>query len=235
MNTIVIVQARSGSTRFPGKVLKKIGSRTLLEIIIERINMAQSQLKTIVATTSKKEDDSIVELCRHIGCDYFRGSENNLLKRHYDCAVENRGEIILKIPSDCPLVDPCIIDKVIDKIQTSDYDYVSNLHPSSFPDGFDVEAMTFDALQHAFHHAKKNFELEHTTPYIWDNPNIFKIGSVIFDSCKDWSKIYRLTIDHPEDFIVDKVITHFAGKIFVRDRRNHRNAEPESKISVNFT
>ena len=73
--------------------------------------------------------------------------------------------------------------------------------------------MTFDALQHAFHHAKKNFELEHTTPYIWDNPNIFKIGSVIFDSCKDWSKIYRLTIDHPEDFIViDKVITHFAGK-----------------------
>ena len=211
MKTIVIVQARSGSTRFPRKVLKKIGSRTVLEIIIERINMAQSPIKTIVATTNKQEDDSIVELCRYIGCDYFRGSEKNLLKRHYDCAVKNSAEIILKIPSDCPLVDPIIIDKVIDKIQSSDYDYVSNLHPPSFPDGLDVEAMTFEALQLAFHNAKKNFELEHTTPYIWDNPTIFKIGSIIYDSSKDWSKIYRLTIDHPEDYIViDKVIAHFA-------------------------
>ena len=212
MEVLIIVQARSGSTRFPNKIFKKINGMTILELTIERIKLAKSPNEIVVATTDLEEDNSVEDLCSHKGIEVFRGSELNLLKRHYDCAVKYNANIVVKIPSDCPLIDPIIIDDVLEKIQESDYDYISNLHPTSYPDGFDVEAMTFSALEIAYLNAELPHELEHTTPYIWDNPHLFKIGSIVFDDTVDWSKLFRLTIDHPEDYIlIRRIVESFAS------------------------
>jgi spore coat polysaccharide biosynthesis protein SpsF len=106
------------------------------------------------------------------------------------------------VPSDCPLIDPKIIDDVIRfyKNHTGDYDYVSNLHPASYPDGNDVELMTFPTLERAWRNSDKQLEKEHTTPYIWENPDRFRIGNVKWETDKDYSKLYRWTIDYPEDY-----------------------------------
>lgn len=200
MNTVTIIQARRSSTRLPDKVMMPLASKPLLIRMVERVQQSKLKGTVIVATTNEKSDDAIADLCQKNNIACFRGSLNDLLDRHYLAAKQFNADVVLKIPSDVPLIDPAIIDKVISYFLENRFDYVSNLHPATYPDGNDVEVITFAALENACKNATKNFEREHTTPYFWENPDKFKIGNVVWESGKDFSMTHRFTIDYKEDY-----------------------------------
>ena len=201
---LIIVQARMGSTRLPGKVLKPVGDKTLIQVMLERLQQANLVGKIVVATTNNSNDDVIQLECSRLNVDCFRGSEHNLFERHYQCALAYGANVILKIPSDCPLIDPSIVDKGIEFFQNSDFDYISNLHPESYPDGQDVEVFSFQALEKARQFVKFDHELEHTTPIFWLNPHQFKISNFSVD--EDLSRVYRIVVDYLEDYLIVKKI-----------------------------
>ncbi len=202
MKILIVVQARRSSTRLPAKVLLRAVGETLLIHQLRRIGAASIPWKTVVATTTDRADDAIVHLCEENNIPVFRGHPTDLLDRHYKTALEFGADVVVKIPSDCPLIDPAIIDRVLQFFLTNPnaYDYVSNLHPASYPDGNDVEVMRLDVLHNAWFHADKPYEREHTTPYIWDNPSKFYIGNVECPNRKDYSMTHRWTLDYPEDY-----------------------------------
>ena len=200
MKKVTIVQARMSSTRFPGKVLKDILGKPLLIRMVERLQMSKLCGKVIVAISDNPNDDLLAELLKENQIPFFRGNENDLLERHYLCAKEEKADIVSKIPSDCPLICPKVIDKVFLAFENGTYDYYSNLHPATYPDGNDVEIFTFSALEKAYKEAKKPLEREHTTPYFWENLNLFKIGNYAWESGKDFSMSHRFTIDYKEDY-----------------------------------
>ena len=200
MKKITIVQARVGSSRLPGKVMKTILGKTVLEIQLERMSLSRNCGEIIVATSENELDNIIEEWCRSHGVKCFRGNELDLLDRHYRCALESGADIVAKIPSDCPLIDYRIIDRVFKYYENNDFDYVSNLHPATYPDGNDVEVFSFQALEKAFQEATRPLEREHTTPYFWENPSQFKIGNIVWESGLDYSMSHRFTIDYKEDF-----------------------------------
>ena len=202
MTTVVVVQARMGSTRLPGKVLLPLAGKPLLERQIERIWAADSRLEVCVATTTSPEDDPIRELCRRIAVRVFDGHPSDLLERHYRVGVACKADAVVKIPSDCPLIDPAGIDRVLDVFDAAQggLDFVTNLYPPTWPDGNDVEVMTMEALACAFHNADRAFEREHTTPFIWEHPERFRIANVIWETGFDFSKTHRFTVDHAEDY-----------------------------------
>ena len=213
MKTLAIIQARLGSTRFPRKILKHLSGKPILLRMIERVERSSLIDEIVIATTDKKGDDPIYDLCCKIGISCFRGHELDLLDRHYRCAEEYKANVVLKIPSDCPLIDSEIIDGVIEKFLTSKSDYTSNLHPPSFPDGVDVEVFSFDALKNAWINAKKDYEREHTTPYIWDNPDKFKISNFEWETGLNFSETHRLTLDYEEDYLfIRKVFSTLYNK-----------------------
>ena len=191
-----------GSTRLPGKILLPLAGKSLLLRMYERVSLAKSAGEIVVALTNEKLDDQLALLCQKNNIKIFRGSSFDLLDRHYKTSKEYGAEVVIKIPSDCPLIDPHVIDKVIlYYINNRDkYDFVSNLHPPSYPDGNDVEIMSFKALENAWINAKKDFEREHTTPFIWENPDIFRIGNVVWERGLDYSMTHRFTIDYKEDY-----------------------------------
>lgn len=202
MTTVVVVQARMGSTRLPGKVLLPLAGKPLLERQIERILAAKSRFEVCVATTPSAEDEPIRELCRRIGIPVFDGHPSDLLDRHYRVGVAYGADAIVKIPSDCPLIDPSVIDRVITVYQAAPgaLDFVTNLYPPTWPDGNDVELMTMEALACAFQNANRAFEREHTTPFIWERPERFRIANVTWETGFDFSKTHRFTVDHAEDY-----------------------------------
>jgi spore coat polysaccharide biosynthesis protein SpsF len=202
MTTVVVVQARVSSTRLPGKVLLPLAGKTLLERQIERIRAASSAFELCVATTTSQEDDPIRELGRRASVRVFDGHPTDLLDRHYRVGVEYRADTVVKIPSDCPLIDPAAIDRVLEHYQAKggELDFVSNLYPPSWPDGNDVEVMTMDALACAFQNAHRPFEREHTTPFIWERPERFRIGNVAWETGRNLSKSHRFTVDYAQDF-----------------------------------
>jgi spore coat polysaccharide biosynthesis protein SpsF len=199
---VTIVQARIGSARLPGKVLLPICGDTLLARMIERVSFAKRIGTLVVATTTSEEDLSIVEWCNRNSIEIYQGSKADLLDRHYQVARKYKAEVVVKIPSDCPLIDPNVIDKVIGYFLANEnkFDYVSNLHPATYPDGNDVEVMSFAALERAWENATATMELEHTTPYLWENPNQFRIGNVAWETGLDYSMSHRWTIDYLEDY-----------------------------------
>jgi spore coat polysaccharide biosynthesis protein SpsF len=200
--TVIVVQARMSSSRLPGKVMLPILGKTLLYRMIERLRMIRNEAQIIIATSQERADDMIEQEASAINVDCFRGSLNNLLDRHYQAAKQAGASIVLKIPSDCPLIDPAIIDEVLDVYfaDPDKYDYISNLHPATFPDGNDVEIMTMNCLEKTWREAKRPLELEHTTPYIWENQDKFRIANVIWNTGKDYSMSHRFTIDYEEDY-----------------------------------
>ncbi|MBI5807258.1 MAG: glycosyltransferase family protein [Ignavibacteriales bacterium] len=201
MNIVTVVQARVSSTRLPGKVLLPILGKPLLLLMIERIQKAKLIGNLVIATSTNIEDDSIENLCKENSIECFRGHLTDLLDRHYQVAKKFNADAIVKIPSDCPLIDPSIIDRVLKfYIDNEEYDYVSNLHPATYPDGNDVEIFSFQALEHAWRDASKPYEREHTTPFFWENNNVFKIGNVTWETGLDFSSSLRFTIDYKEDY-----------------------------------
>jgi spore coat polysaccharide biosynthesis protein SpsF len=205
---VIIVQARMSSSRLPGKVLLPILGKSLLCRMIERLKMIAHQAQIVIATSCEKEDDIIEAESAAMGVPCFRGSLNNLLDRHYQTAKKYNADIVLKIPSDCPLIDPRIIDQVLNFYfdHPGEYDFVSNLHPATFPDGNDVEIMTSACLEKTWQEATRQLELEHTTPYIWENPEKFRIGNVLYNTGKDYSMSHRFTIDYQEDYEFIKAV-----------------------------
>lgn len=206
MKTVIVIQARCGSTRFPGKVLKDILGKPLLYRMYERVSQTNIPCDIVIATSDNKQDDVLEDFCRANNIACFRGNELDLLDRHYQCALHYAADAVVKIPSDCPLIDPAVIDKVLTAFASGRYDFVSNLHPASYPDGNDVEVMSMQALQKAWEEAKKPLEREHTTPYFWENPQVFKIGNVLWETGQDYSMSHRFTIDYEEDYLFIKKV-----------------------------
>jgi len=202
VNIVIVVQARMSSSRLPGKVLMPILGETLLSRMIERLQMIKHPAQIVIATSEEESDNVIEQEALKINIPCYRGNLNNLLDRHYQAAKKFNADIVLKIPSDCPLIDPRIIDTVLDFYfsNESEYDYVGNLHPATFPDGNDVEIMTIGCIEKAWKEAERPLELEHTTPYIWENPEKFRIGNVAWDTGLDYSMSHRFTIDYVADY-----------------------------------
>lgn len=201
-NIVIVVQARRGSTRLPGKIMMPLVGAPLLVRMVERVQAAKTPVKVVVATTIESIDDKVEELCKEYGIECFRGHPTDLLDRHYKAGEVYNADIVVKIPSDVPLIDPKVIDKVLQYYLNNEdkYDFVSNLHPATYPDGNDVEVMPMDILETAYNEALKEMEREHTTPFIWENPKRFRIGNVEWDTGKDYSMSHRFTIDYPEDY-----------------------------------
>ncbi|MBP2033800.1 spore coat polysaccharide biosynthesis protein SpsF [Clostridium algifaecis] len=205
MNVVCIMQARTGSTRLPGKVLKKICSKTVLEHDIDRLKRVKNIDKIVIATTTLEKDNAIVEEAKRLDVAYFRGSEEDVLSRYYYAAKENNTDVVVRVTSDCPLIDSEVTEKTVQYyIDNRDkYDYVSNTYERTFPRGFDTEIFSFKLLERAFKETNKKIYREHVTTYFWKNPRIFKIGC--YKSDVDYSK-YRLTLDTEEDFKLIKTI-----------------------------
>lgn len=199
---VTVVQARTGSSRLPGKVLLPIVGKPLLLLQLERMAASRVAGRVVVATTYRPEDNGIVALCEENGIDVFRGDETDLLDRHFQTGLAFGADAVVKIPSDCPIISAEVIDRVLgfylENIGT--YDYVSNLHPPSYPDGNDVEVIPMNILECAWQRAEKLYEREHTTPYIWDNPEMFRIGNILWEKGLDYSQSHRWTLDYHEDY-----------------------------------
>jgi spore coat polysaccharide biosynthesis protein SpsF (cytidylyltransferase family) len=210
-NVLAIIQARYNSTRFPGKVVKKINHQSVLEILIKRLSKSKNISKIIVACSKNPKDKEIINICSKLGVNFFLGSENNVLDRFYKAAKKYKASNILRVTADCPLIDAEIVDNLISNFFLNKVDYASNTNPPTFPDGLDVEIFKFNALKLAYFKAKKSYEKEHVTPYIINNKNFKKFN---LHNSKDYSFL-RLTLDEKEDFIlIEKIIKNFKNNLY---------------------
>jgi spore coat polysaccharide biosynthesis protein SpsF len=202
LKIVTVIQARTGSSRLPNKILLPLADQPLFYRMYERVAASKLKGTIVIATTTEKSDDKIEELCKDYQINCFRGHPTDLLDRHYQTAKLLSANAVVKIPSDCPLIDKDIIDTVIEFfLDNSDkYDYISNLHPATYPDGNDVEIMSMNALEDAWLNAKRDLEREHTTPYLWENPDKFRIGNVEWETGLDNSMSHRFTIDYEKDY-----------------------------------
>ena len=220
-----IVQARMNSSRYPEKIMLKIKNRPILDFVINQLNFSKKINKLIIATTTKKIDDIIVNYASKNNINFFRGSEKDVLDRYYQCAKDFKLTTIVRITSDNPLVDPEIIDMAIQKFTENNYDYISTEHPPTFPQGYAVEVFSFKALENAWKNAKKLSEREHVTPYIYTNEKKFKLYNIT--NKKNLSHI-RCTLDRANDFLFLKEIILSIDKqpILLDDVLNIINKSP---------
>jgi len=204
MNTVAIIQARMGSGRLPGKVLSHILDRPMLGWVVERTKLS-NVTEVVVATTKKKEDDTIEKWCKDGGYKIFRGSENDVLERFYKCAENYQADAIVRITADDPLKDPIVINQALEIFSREGVDYCSNTINPSYPEGLDIEVFSYDALEKAFKGATLNSDREHVTPYIWNLRERFSIAE--FAHGEDLSQ-WRWTVDKPDDldFIRDLLV-----------------------------
>lgn len=210
--TTCIIQARMGSTRLPGKILMKLAGREILWHIVERVKRAKTVDKIVVATTVNPEDNEVEKFCQDNNLLYYRGSAENVLERYYLAAEKFGGDIIVRATGDCPLVNPQIIDLCVQAFIKNGCDYISDVSPSDEPKGRlqEVEVLSIKALKKAYENAQESYELEHVTPYIWENKKgEFKIGPIVPIDEK-YNRDYRVVVDYPEDFkLMEKIYEKF--------------------------
>lgn len=210
MKVLAIIQARMGSTRLPGKVLKDIGGRTMLERVVDRTQRAKLLDGIVVATTTEPADHVIEALCQTQNLPCFRGSQDDCLDRYFHAASKHDAGTVVRITADCPLIDPGVVDLVLQEFidRQPQVDYVSNVFPlRTFPRGLDTEVTRFDVLERAWREDKNPIWREHVTTYIHRNPNIFRIHGVTNDI--DYSHM-RWTVDTAEDLtFVQRIYGHF--------------------------
>lgn len=237
MKNAVIMQARVNSSRLRAKVLKEIKGKTILEHDIERIKQSKYVDGIIIATTENKVDDEIIEIAKKCNVYYFRGSEEDVLERYYYAAREFDVRNIIRITSDCPLVDPFIIDEVIEKYEEIRPDIITNVpnnwEEMTYPRGLDLEIFSYEWLEKAYIEATEKYDREHVSPFIYDNAKVryyhrFK---------KDYSK-YRWTLDTQEDwYVIEKIYNHFyhgEHNFYFLDIIDYVEQHPEiSKINEN--
>ena len=216
MALTAIIQARISSSRLPGKVLRLIQNKPMLYHVVNQTKQSKFIKRIIIATTNLPQDKKIVDFCKKNNLEYFRGSQRDVLDRYYKCAKKFGCDPIVRITSDCPLLDPKVIDRVIRKFRKNNFDYISNNvekvngkwknSSCNYPQGMTVEISSFSTLQKAWKEAKKPSEREHVYPYIQFNPKLFKISSI--KNTVDLSHI-RCTVDKTQDFL-------FVREIFKR-------------------
>lgn len=213
MKILAVSQARMGSTRLPGKISKKIMNKSLLAIHIERILQSKKIDTLLIASTVNKEDDLIEGLIDPYPVLFYRGSQNDVLDRFYKATVDYKPDYVVRLTSDCPLIDPKLIDAVIEKAISENVDYCSNCFGEKFPDGQDVEVFKFSALEKAWKESTKLSDREHVTPYIRNNSTLLGgtlFNSVAFDTNTNYNHV-RLTVDEELDFLVVKEIIEHLG------------------------
>ena len=193
-----IVQARMGSTRLPGKVLMKIeNNHTMIDFVINQLKFSKNINKIIVATTTLSEDDIIIDFLHKKNINHYRGSEQDVLTRFYECAKFYSLDVIIRITSDCPLIDPEIVDGLIKKFLENDCDFVSAGFPRTFPQGSaDIEVFSFKTLEKVWLEAKKPSDREHVCTYIYNNPEKFKIKKA--PNTTDYSD-FKWSVDRDND------------------------------------
>jgi spore coat polysaccharide biosynthesis protein SpsF len=211
--TTAIIQARMSSTRLPGKVLLDLAGEPMLARVIERTRRAKRVDRVIVATTVEPEDEPIVELCRSRGWNVFRGSRDDVLDRYHQAAVADGADPIVRITSDCPVIDPGIIDRVVGRLAGVN-DYASNINPRrTFPRGLDAEAFTFGALSTAWLEDREPSGREHVTPFLYRHPERFRIALV--ESERPETASHRWSVDTPEDYeLLQRICAHFGNRDF---------------------
>ncbi len=208
MKVTAVIQARMGSTRLPGKVLMDLGGKTVLARVVDRLRRATLVNEILVATTGSIADDAIIQECRRIDVASFRGSENDVLDRYYEAALLTTGEGIVRITSDCPLIDAQIADDTIRSFLDLRPDYASNSLQRTYPRGLDTEVMTRDALACAWREAQFPYQRAHVTPYLYENPGRFDILAV--KGCFDYSD-QRWTLDTPQDLAFIRAVYERLG------------------------
>jgi len=196
VKVVAIVQTRMGSTRLPGKVLKDLDGKSVLARVVERLRRARLVNDVVIATTDRPADDIIVQECRRLSTSVSRGDEENVLDRYYRAAQLFKADVVVRVTSDCPLIDPEITDKTTAAFLEAKPDYASNVRERTYPRGLDAEVFTFDTLARTWRVATKPYERVHVTPYIYEHPQEFRVLSVTGD--KDYSS-HRWTVDTPED------------------------------------
>ena len=195
-NIVAIIQARTGSSRLPGKVLADLGGKTVLERVLRRLCRSALIARCVVATSTQPGDDAIVRICNRQSVLVFRGHETDVLDRFYRAATCHHAELVLRITSDCPLIDAGVTDKVIAEFLQHRPDYASNVLKRTYPRGLDTEVMNFSTLQRAWREANECYQRSHVTPYVYQNPHRFNLLSV--QSEQDYSR-HRWTIDTRAD------------------------------------
>ena len=197
MKVNAIIQARYGSTRLPGKILMEIDGKPLLWHVVNRLTYADLIDDIVVATSTNSKDDMTEEWCNEHDINCFRGSENDVLNRFYNAAIEFPCDVIVRVTADDPFKEPSVIDMIIKKLIDENLDLTCNVLPPSFPEGLDCEVFTFDVLQTMEKTTNDPYDREHVTPYIYNNQDKFKIANV---SSKCQLSQYRWTIDNEEDY-----------------------------------
>ena len=206
MKIIAITQARTGSTRFPNKIMNKIEDETLLSIHIKRIKESKKIDSIIIATTNKKNDDIIEVESNNLNVSCYRGEEEDVLDRFYQAARPYSPDFVVRLTSDCPLIDSSLIDMIIDATVNSNADYCSNTLIESYPDGQDVEVFSFKSLRKAWEESVMTSDREHVTPYMKKNFKVLNIHS----NNMEFNKV-RMTVDEPSDFVVIKMLVDKLG------------------------
>lgn len=211
MKVVAIIQARMGSSRLPGKMLMTLGNKPAFLHVVEQVRGCKTIHEIILATTDTPLDDELAHLAEENATSFFRGSENDVLDRYYQAAKQINANVIIRITGDCPLIDPSVIDSVVEAFLQGDgkYDYVSNIHPPTFPDGLDVEVFSFGALEKAWKEAELFSEREHVTPYIWKHPEFFPALNVSNET--DFSS-ERWTLDTQEDLDFLRLVIREKGE-----------------------
>jgi spore coat polysaccharide biosynthesis protein SpsF len=207
MNVVAIIQARMGSTRLPGKVLLDLAGEPMLVRDMNRLARAEMLDEVVIATTVEPADDAIVDLCQEHDWHYFRGSEADVLDQYYRTAQEYQADVVVRVTSDCPLIEPQVVDRVVREFlkRQSEIDYAANtLQPRTFPRGLDTEVVRFDALERAWR--------EHVTRYIRGHPELFKSYGVLSEEALSYM---RWTVDTSEDLaLVRRIYEHFGHDRF---------------------
>lgn len=215
MKVVAIIQARMGSTRLPGKVLLDLAGEPMLARVVHRTWRARTLDEVVVATTDRPADDAIAQLCLERGWPCFRGSEADVLDRYYQAAVAHRADIVVRITADCPLIEPEIVDRVVQEFldRQPEVDYGCNILPRrTFPRGLDTEVVRSDVLERVWRAEFDPAWCEHVTLYIRRNPDLFRIHGIVNDV--DYSHM-RWTTDTPEDLtFVRQIYAHFGHDLF---------------------
>lgn len=221
-----IIQARIGSKRLPEKILKKLDEKTVLDYVIEQTKNSKKIDRMVIATTNLKEDDVIQEFCQNKKIDCFRGSVDDVLDRHYQCAKKYSFDTIVRVTSDNPVVDPEIIDLAIKKYQEGQFDMVTTCNKRSYPYGVSVEVFSFESLKESWNNSSLPSEREHVILYIQNKKSNFKIYNLINE--KDLTYI-NCTIDNELDYkLVKKVVFEIKTRpILMKDLIELFDKKPE--------
>ncbi len=208
MRVVTVVQARAGSTRLPGKVMEDLGGAPVLSRMLERVRASALAGTVVLATTTDDADAAVAELGATAGVPVVRGHPTDLLDRHVQAARAFDAQVVVKIPSDCVLIGPEVIDEVLGAYLAAPdaWDYVSNLHPPTHPDGNDVEVVPMALLERAHREATRAMDREHTTPWFWDPPGRFRCLNVAWGDGRDLARTHRVVLDYREDLALLRAV-----------------------------